>query len=129
MIKPHKHPEYNCTQSKHENVPSLPTRMLIVAPSGSGKTVLLVSLILDIYPKCFSRIYIFSPTVHVDRQWDVVKDFQKKVMGVDDKREQLYFDEFNGVDLQRIIQQQSEITKMAKNKDMKKLYQILIILG
>ena len=128
MIKPHKAPQYQVNQSRHSHVPELPTRMLVVAPSGAGKTVLLVSLVLDIYPKAFARIYIFSPSVHIDRQWDAVKEFQSKQMGVDDKKEKLYFDNFSPGDLQMVIDQQARITQLAKTKGMKKLYQILIIL-
>ena len=127
MIKPHKAPQYQVSQSRHSHVPELPTRMLVVAPSGAGKTVLLVSLVLDIYPKAFARIYIFSPSVHIDRQWDAVKEFQSKQMGVDDKKEKLYFDNFSPGDLQMVIDQQARITQLAKAKGMK-LHQILILL-
>ena len=46
----------------------------IDGPSGSGKSILLQNMILDIYEKCFSRIYIFSPSINVDYQtWEPVK--------------------------------------------------------
>ena len=128
MIKVHKAPQYCTKQSKHQNVPQLPTRMICVAPSGSGKTVLLIPLILDIYPHCYERIYIFSPTVHVDRQWDAVKKFQKSSLKVDDQKEELYFDHYNEAALQNIIQQQHRVTKMSKERGMNQLYQILVIL-
>ena len=40
--------EYSCKQSKHSHVPKVPLRMILSAPSGSGKTVLLSNLILNI---------------------------------------------------------------------------------
>jgi type IV secretory pathway VirB4 component len=40
--------------------------MILLAPSGSGKTVLLSNLILNIYRGCFERIYIFSPSIDLD---------------------------------------------------------------
>ena len=69
--------------------------MICVAPSGSGKTVLLISLIVDIYPHCFERIFTFSPTVHVDKQWDAVKKFQAEKLKVDASKEQCYFDDYD----------------------------------
>ena len=74
-IKPITHIEYECKQSKYgEHVPKLPMRSMIQAPSGSGKTVLLQNVILDIYRGCFSRIYIFSPSIDIDHTWRPVKD-------------------------------------------------------
>ena len=64
-IKPYKHTQYTVEQSKYDQVPRLPARMLLVAPSGSGKTVLLTNLILNVYRNCFSRIFMFSPPVYL----------------------------------------------------------------
>ena len=81
-IQTHPAPEYELAQPHVAGkVPlQLPARMIICAPSGSGKTVLRVSLLLDIFRRteggssCFERIFIFSPTIHLDRQWDAVKN-------------------------------------------------------
>ena len=43
-IKPIDLKEYSCKQSKHGHVPKVPLRMILLAPSGSGKTVLLSNL-------------------------------------------------------------------------------------
>ena len=75
-IQTHPAPEYEFNQSHlADKVPlKLPVRMIICAPSGSGKTVLLASMLLDIFRKadkggsCFERIFVFSPTIHLDRQ-------------------------------------------------------------
>ena len=61
LIRPHPTIDYKCSQSKHENVPELPTRMICVAPSGSGKTVLIISLLLDIYPAASSESISSAP--------------------------------------------------------------------
>ena len=45
IIKPIKLQEYTCKQSKHDIVPKLPLRGILLAPSGSGNTVLLSNLI------------------------------------------------------------------------------------
>ena len=49
IIKPFKLQSYTCKQSKHAIVPKLPLNGILLAPSGSGKTVLLCSLILNEY--------------------------------------------------------------------------------
>ena len=81
-IKPIGITDYSCKQSKHGHVPKIPIRMLLLAPSGSGKTVLLSNLILNIYRGCFERIYIFSPSVDLDTRWKPVKKYQEQTMKV-----------------------------------------------
>ena len=75
IIKPIKHIEYECKQSRYQQAPTLPMRAMIVAPSGSGKTVLLQNMILNIYKDCFERIYIFSPSIDIDNTWQPVKKY------------------------------------------------------
>ena len=48
VIAPRKVKQYEVKQSKYEHVSKLPCRSVINAASGSGKTVLIQSLILDI---------------------------------------------------------------------------------
>ena len=64
-IEPIKVQEFAVEQSKYE-MAFLPTRAIICAPSGGGKTVLLSNLTLDAYRGCFSRVYIFSPSIDID---------------------------------------------------------------
>ncbi len=56
--------EYGVKQSKYNIVGKLPIRSIFLAPSSSGKTVLIQNMILDIYRDLFERVYIFSPSVH-----------------------------------------------------------------
>jgi len=44
VIKPYNKNKYTCNQSEYEMVSELPTRALIVAPSNSGKSVLLQNI-------------------------------------------------------------------------------------
>ena len=80
IVKPINVKEYDFKQSKYEVAPKLPASMIISAPSGSGKTILLQSLILDIYRNCFARIYVFSPSINVDSIWTPVKKYIKDEM-------------------------------------------------
>ena len=45
-IKPYKHKEYNCKQSSYGYMVCIPARILLNAPSGTGKTVALTNLVL-----------------------------------------------------------------------------------
>ena len=121
IIKPIKVTEYTCKQSKHSVVPKLPLRGILLAPSGSGKTVLLSNMMLNIYRGCFERIYIFSPSVNVDQTWEEVKKYQDTVMGVKEtETDPLYFDHYDPDDLQHIIEtQQKVILEMKKPKNGK----------
>ena len=83
-IKPIELTDFSCKQSKREHVPKVPIRMILLAPSGSGKTVLLSNLILNIYRGCFERIYIFSPSVDLDHTGKPVKKYQQDDMRVVD---------------------------------------------
>ena len=71
-IQPIKLKEYEVRQSKYNVVGKLPIRSVLLAPSGGGKTILLQNMILDIYKGCFSRVYLFSPSIRVDTTWGPV---------------------------------------------------------
>ena len=103
IIKPIKLQEYTCKQSKHDLVPKNPLRGILLAPSGSGKTCLLVNLILNVYRDSYERIFVCSPSIHVDQTWQAVKDYQEKIIKVKETpKSQLYFDRYNPEDLQNI---------------------------
>ena len=68
-------PEYILKQSSSEVMSRTVLRGLLVNPSGGGKTNLMANLILnnDMYRGVFDRIFIFSPTVHLDSTGAPVK--------------------------------------------------------
>ena len=128
-IKPIKLTEYQTKQSKYSMVGKLPTRALLVGPSGSGKGILLSNMILDIYRDCFSRIYIFSPSINVDMTWEPVKNYIEKSMKVNHTDEEpIYFAEYEPEALENIIDTQHKIITYMKKQKHTKLYQILIII-
>jgi ABC-type dipeptide/oligopeptide/nickel transport system ATPase component len=121
--------EFEVKQSKYDVAGKLPIRSVILGPSGSGKTVLLQSMILDIYRGCFSRIYIFSPSIEVDNTWVAVKKYiseEMKVMHSDE--EPIYFDHYDPEALSNIIDVQHKITNYMKKQNKTKLFSILIII-
>ena len=72
-IEPIKCKEYTSKQSKYDVVGKLPLGDIILGPSGAGKGILISNMILDIYKDCFDRIYLFSPSIEVDKTWKPVK--------------------------------------------------------
>ena len=76
-----------------------------------GKTVLLQNMILDIYKDCFSRIFIFSPSIEVDMTWGPVKSYIEKHMKVKHTAEEpIYFDHYDPAALANILETQHKIT-------------------
>ena len=91
-IEPIKVQEFEVKQSKYEMVGKLPTRSIVCAPSGGGKTVLLRNLILDVYRACFSRVYIFSPSIDIDYTWAPVKKYiEHEMKAVETDDDKFYF--------------------------------------
>ena len=74
-VTPVKHAEYEYPQSEHEHLPKLPMRTCMLGPGGVGKTILIANLILKQYRGCWQRIYIFSPSIHLDPVWSSVRKY------------------------------------------------------
>ena len=129
-IEPIKLKEYTSTQSKYTQCAHLPMRSIIKGPSGSGKTILLQNMILDIYDGCFDKLYIFSPSVHLDHTWQPVKEYIKEKLKIkdDEKEDPVYFDEYDPEALLKIIDTQTKVTNYMKKDGKKKMFQILIII-
>ena len=126
-IQPIKLKEYEVKQSKYNVVSKLPMRSVILGPSGSGKSILLQNFILDIYKDCFSRVYIFSPSINVDYQtWEPVKKYLNKEIATNDD-ENLYFDHYDEEALFNIINTQRKIIEYQKKNNHNKLFSILIV--
>ena len=84
-------------------------------------------MILDIYRNCFSRVYIFSPSINVDATWVPVIDYLKKTLKQDAKKEPYLFDRYDEGALKKIIDTQHKLVAHMKANHMKKLFQILIV--
>ena len=123
-VEPIDIPKYNY---KYEMMPSLPAKMLCVASSTGGKSVLIQNLILKIYRGSFERIYIFSPSVHVDDTWRAVKKYITDVMKVDTEKEKIYYEEYDPIALKHIIETQHKVTNFRKKNKQNELFSILIV--
>ena len=93
-------------------------RSMLVGPSGSGKTVLLTNTTLDIYKGCFSRIYIWSPSIEADNTWKPVKDHIRDHIKPSD-REKCYFDSYDPAELEQAINTQKKLSIIRKNRNIK----------
>ena len=122
VIKPIKTREYVVPESRYKQVGKLPFRSIILGSSGSGKTILLQNMIIDIYKGLFERIYIFSPSIDVDyHTWLPVKKYIEndlKLKETDD--EKFYFSTYNPDALSQIIETQTKIIEYQKKENYKK---------
>ena len=101
-LKPIQLKEHTCTQSHYGDiVPKLPMRSMLVGPSGSGTTVLLTNMTLDIHKGCFCRVYIWSPSIEVDNTWKPVKAYIRDHIKPSD-REKYYFDSYDPAELEQV---------------------------
>ena len=126
-IKPIDVKEFTSKQSKYDVVGRLPIRDILLAPSGGGKGVLMSNMILDIYRGCFDRIFIFSPSIDVDKTWGPVKEYIEKSQKVDTKKEKLFYDHYDAEALETIVSNQHKLAEHMKTKGYTKIFQILII--
>ena len=107
-------------------VPSVPCRIILSAPSGSGKTILLVDMLTRIYAGCFERIYVFSPSIHLDSVWTVVKDYSSKILGVPPE-EETFFDSWDEGKLSEILSTQKAVVKHQKEEKATRIYSIIVV--
>jgi len=131
VVPPKGIPEYHSDQSRHEHLPSVPLRAVIAGPSGCGKTLLIVTMIADLYRKndgksVFKRVYVFSPSVHADPAWLPVKRFVEEELKVP-KEEQWAWDRYDPVALETLIATQKQVIAAAKQKKVRKLFNILVV--
>ena len=59
---------------------------IVVSASQGGKGILIQNLVLKVYRNCFERIYIVSPTAHIDEAYREVIKYIEKDLKVDNKK-------------------------------------------
>ena len=84
-------------------------------------------MILHIYKGCFSRIYIWSPPIEVDNNWEPVNNYIRDYIQPSD-RETYYFDSRDPAELQQVITTQQKVIDYQKEQKHKDLYQIFIVI-
>ena len=125
-----RHDQWETTQPRlgADVLPPTPCRILITGPSGSGKTQLAVDMLTRLYAGSWERIFVFSPSVHLDSVWTVVKHHVHTVMGVPET-EKCFFDTWDSEALEDILKTQKAVVEhQKKEKTSKKLFGICVII-
>ena len=128
IIEPINVRQYEFKQSDFEMADKLPFRSIVVSASQGGKGILIQNLVLKVYRGCFERIYIVSPTAHIDEAYREVIKYIEKDLKVDNKKEQFLFDEYDAPSLEKIIDTQHKVIEYQKKQGMKKLFSCLLII-
>ena len=97
VIKPHPDvPQYRVRQSRYDPLKGLNVlRLWISAPSNSGKTVLISSILLDLMRGAYEKIFLFSPSADLDGTWLPVKRYAREKLGQDQNKEPWYFHQWS----------------------------------
>lgn len=76
-VLPVKKPVDNNAYNLHKDLPSVPNLGVIIAPVKSGKSNLIMNLLLNdnFYKNVYNNIYYISPTVNYDKTLTALKDF------------------------------------------------------
>jgi hypothetical protein len=128
---------FDFRRSRYEHLKNFNVlRSLVVAKSGSGKTVLLQQMILKIFRdpqghSIFERVYIFSPTALTDTVWEPVLKFCRKELKHPEDEPGPLFDEWREDVIQKIVDDQKLLIEYEKSHPKEfhnKLHQILIII-
>ena len=107
-VRVHPHDQLTTRGSPYGDAVLAPTpcRYLIVGPSGSGKSVLLVDFLVRLYKHAFQRVYVFSPSIFIDSAWKAVFKYVEKTLQVP-KEEQWAFDEWDDEKPKEIVATQA----------------------
>jgi len=114
--------QYEFKQSDYEMADKLPFRSIVVSVSQGGKGILIQNLALKVYRGCFERIYIVSPTDHIDEAYREVIKYIEKDLKVDNKKEQFLFDEYDAPALEKIIDTQHKVVEYQKKTGYEKTF-------
>ena len=87
-------------------------------------------MITDLYTRpngdsVFQRVFVWSPSVHSDPAWLPVKEFVKEKLKVTD--EEWAWDHYDPASMLRVIEEQRAIIAAAKEKGLKKMFNILVV--
>ena len=108
---------FECRQSRYAPiVPSLPLRACAFGPSGVGGSRTCWSTCASVYRDCFSRIYVFSPSVNIDHVWDPVKAYCEQELHVDLAREPCFFHTYDAAALEDAVSRQFKVADTMKRQ-------------
>ena len=100
-----------------EPFPDLPTSYLLAAPTASGKTMIILNLLLRYYKDMFARIWVFSPSIKLDPQYAPLRKYLDKM--ADQQKEPLYFEDLRQDVLGKLLDDQRHITEECRKRKIK----------
>ena len=97
-----------------EPFPDLPTSFILAAPTASGKTMIILNLLLRYYKDMFARIWVFSPSIKLDPQYAPLRKYLEKMS--DQDKEPLMFEDLDQQALGRILDDQRAICEECRKR-------------
>jgi hypothetical protein len=108
-----------------EPFPDLPTSFILAAPTASGKTMIILNLLLRYYKDMFARIWFFSPSIKLDPQYAPLRKYLEKMS--DQDKEPLMFEDLDQQALGGILDDQRAICEDCR-KRKQPIPQVCIVL-
>ena len=108
-----------------EPFPDLPTSFLLAAPTASGKTMIILNILLRYYKDMFARIWFFSPSIKLDPQYAPLRKYLDKM--TDQSKEPLYFEDLEQSVLGKLLEEQRTITEECRKRKIK-VPQVCVVL-
>ena len=104
----------------------LPTSFILAAPTASGKTMIILNILLRYYKDMFSRIWFFSPSIKLDPQYAPLRKYLEKMS--DQQKEPLMFEDLDQQALGRILEEQRAICEECRKRKTRKIPQVCVVL-
>ena len=108
-----------------EPFPDLPTSFILAAPTASGKTMIILNILLRYYKDMFARIWFFSPSIKLDPQYAPLRKALEKMSNQD--KEPLMFEDLEQPVLGKLLDEQRQICQECRKKKAK-IPQVCVIL-
>jgi hypothetical protein len=93
----------------------LPTSFLLAAPTASGKTIVILNILLRYYKDAFARIWFFSPSIKLDPQYAPLRKYLEKQCP-DQRKEPNMFEDLDQAALGKILDEQRLICEDCRKK-------------
>ena len=100
-----------------EPLPPLPTSFVLAGPTASGKSQVLLSLLLKFYKGEFARIWIYCPSIRVDPQYKPLLEYLDKMC--DQSKEPLVFEHMDHAHLGKVLDEQRDIVEACRKRKVK----------
>jgi len=108
-------PDAPMRQPKYDTLPRIPTRALLVAPSGSSKTTTLIWWLMVGAKGLFDRIYIFCKTGACDSSWAPLIKHIREDLRVPES-EQVMWSDWDPQAVQEIVDTAASMTAYQRKK-------------